>query len=188
MNKVKKGPQSWLYPLPALLIGTVIDGKPNFMTAAWGSIANAEPPMVCVAIRRSRYTRGGIEPGGAFSVNIPSTAQVREVDFCGIESGSKTDKVERCGFKVFYGELATAPLIEQCPVNLECVIQHIVELGTHSLVVADIKETHISEDCLTDGALDVTKMDPLIYLTSPMRKYVHAGTAVGDAFKTGLTL
>ncbi|MBE9506392.1 MAG: flavin reductase family protein [Chloroflexi bacterium] len=185
VNKVTKGPQTWLYPLPALLIGTVIGGKPNFMTAAWGSIANAEPPMLSVAIRRSRHTRSGIEPGGTFSVNIPSVSQAREVDYCGIESGSKTDKVERCGFTVFYGELETAPLIEQCPVNLECVVKHILELGTHSLVVADIKQTHISEDCLTDGTLDVTKVDPLIYLTSPMRKYVHAGVPVGGAFSLG---
>ncbi len=188
MNKVTKGPQTWLYPLPALLIGAMVDGKPNFMTAAWGSIANAEPPMLSVAIRRSRHTRSGIEPGGTFSVNIPSVSQAREVDYCGIESGSKTDKVERCGFTVFYGELETAPLIEQCPVNLECVVQHIIELGTHSLVVADIKQTHISEDCLTDGALDVAKVDPLIYLTSPMRKYVQSGVPVGGAFSLGLDL
>ena len=188
MNKVTKGPQTWLFPLPALLIGTVVDGKPNFMTAAWGSIANAEPPMLCVAIRRSRYTRSGIEPNGTFSVNMASAAQVREVDFCGIESGAKTDKVQRCGFTVFYGELETAPLIEQCPLNLECVVQHIVELGTHSLVVADIKQTHVSEECLTDGAFDPMKMDPVIYVTGPARKYVQAGAVVGDAFSAGLPL
>jgi len=188
VNKVTKGPQTWLYPLPALLIGTVIDDKPNFMTAAWGSIANAEPPMLSVAIRRSRHTRSGIKLGGTFSVNIPSAAQARQVDFCGIESGSKTDKAGRCHFTVFYGELQTAPLIEQCPLNLECVVQHIVELGTHSLVVADIKQTHISEDCLTDGALDPMKVDPLIYMTSPARKYVRSGAVVGDAFSAGLGL
>ncbi len=188
MTKVTKGPQTSLYPLPVLLIGTMVDGKPNFMASAWGSIAEAEPPMLSVSIRRSRHTRGGIKVGGAFSVNIPSAAQAREVDFCGIESGSQTDKVERCDFTVFYGELETAPLIEQCPVNLECVVKHILELGAHSLVVADIRQTHISEECLTDGVLDLTRVDPLVYLTSPTKRYARAGAVVGDAYSIGLTV
>ncbi len=187
-KKVRMGPQTWLFPLPALLIGTVVEGKVNVMTAAWGSIANAEPPMLCVAIRRSRYSRKGIDPGGAFSVNVASASQFREVDFCGIQSGAKTDKPAKCGFSVSYGTLEKAPLIEQCPLNLECRVAHIVELGTHSLVVADIVEVHVSEACLTDGKLDVQKLDPLIYLTGPARKYVHAGMAAGDAFSAGLSL
>ena len=188
MKKVTQGPQTWIYPLPTLVIGAMVDGKPNFMTAAFGGLANGKPPMLSVGIVRSRYTWGAFKLGATFSVNIPSAAQAREVDFCGLESGSKTDKIERCGFKVFYGDLKTAPLIEQCPVNLECVVAHIIDLEMHSLVVADIKQTHVSEDCLTDGAFDPMKVDPLIYLTGPVRKYVRAGEVVGVPFKTGLDL
>ena len=186
-KKVTKGAQTWLFPLPALLIGAIVDGKPNFMTAAWGSIANAEPPMLCVAIRRSRHTRKGIEVGGAFSVNVASASQAREVDFCGIESGMKTDKVARCGFTVFYGALDTAPLIQQCPLNIECTVAQIHELPTHSLVIADIVQTHVSEDCLTEGKLDVAKLDPIVYVTAP-RKYARLGENVADAFSAGMTL
>lgn len=187
-DKVVKGAQTWLYPLPALLIGTVIEGKPNFMTAAWGSIVNAEPPMLCVAIRRSRHTRNGIETGQAFSVNVASVSQVREVDYCGIESGSNTDKVARCGFTVFYGAFEKAPMIAECPLNLECTVSQVVELPTHSLVIADIRESHVSEDCLTDGNVDVSKMDPIVYVTSPARKYAHVGKVVADAFHAGRSL
>ena len=188
MKKVKKGPQTWMFPLPALLIGAVVDGKPNFMTAAWGSIANAEPPMVCVAIRRSRYTRKGIEIGGGLTVNVPAASQSQEVDFCGIESGSKVDKVARCGFTATACGATGAPMVEQCPVNLECKVDQIIELGTHSLVIAYVLETYISEDCVTDGTLDVAKADPLVYLTGTARKYVHAGAPAGDAFSIGLRL
>jgi len=188
MKKVKKGPQTWMFPLPALLIGVMVDGKPNFMTAAWGSIANAEPPMVCVAIRRSRYTRKGIELGGGLTVNVPAASQAQEVDFCGIESGSKVDKVARCGFTATRCGATGAPMVEQCPVNLECKIDQIVELGTHSLVIASVLETYISEDCVTDDTLDVAKADPLVYLTGTARKYVHAGAPAGDAFSIGLSL
>ena len=185
MHKVTQGPKTSFYPLPTMLIGAMVDGKPNFMTAVYGGLASGDPPMLSVGIVGSRYTRGGIKLGGTFSVNIPSAAQAREVDFCGTESGSKVDKVERCGFTVFYGDLKTAPLIEQCPVNLECVAAHIIDLGMHSLVIADIKQTHVSEECLTDGALDPMKVDPLVFLTAPARKYVRIGEVVGDAFKMG---
>ncbi len=188
MNKLRKGPQTWMFPLPALLIGANVEGKPNFMTAAWGSIANAEPPMVCVAIRRNRYTRNGIEVGAGITVNIPAASQAREVDFCGIESGSKVDKVSRCGFTVTHCGATGAPMIEECPLNLECKIDQIVELGTHSLVIAYVLETYVSDDCISGGTLDVAKADPLVYLTGPARKYVHAGAPVGDAFSIGLNL
>jgi len=188
MDKVTKGPQAWLFPLPALLVGTMIQGKPNFMTAAWGSIANAEPPMLCVAIRQSRYTRKGIKQGGAFSVNVASASQARQVDFCGIETGTKVDKAAQCGFTVFYGSLDEAPLIEQCPLNIECTVASIVELPTHSLVIATIVQTHVSTDCLTGGTLDATKLDPIVYVTSPARKYARVGETVADAFSAGMTL
>jgi len=187
VKKVTKGAQTWLFPLPALLIGTVVDDRANFMTAAWGCIANAEPPMLSVSIRRSRHSRKGIEQDGAFSVNIASASQARQVDFCGIESGAKTDKAARCGFTVFYGALEKAPLIEQCPLNMECTVAQIVELPTHSLVIANIVQTHVSEDCLTNGKLDAAKLDPIIYVTAP-RKYARLGENVADAFSAGMTL
>jgi len=85
--------------------------------------------MVSVAIRPARYTLKGIHTG-EFSVNIPSTDIVKEVDYCGTVSGAKVDKVKVCKFKIFYGELKKAPLIEQCPVNLACKVEHILKLGT----------------------------------------------------------
>lgn len=187
-KKITKGAQTWLYPLPALLVGTIVDGKPNFMTAAWGSIANAEPPMLCVAIRRSRHSRKGIQEDGEFSINVASASQARQVDFCGIESGARVDKVSRCGFTVFYGSLEAAPLIHECPLNLECRVSQIVELPTHSLVIATIVQTHVSEDCLTAGNIDTAKLDPIVYVTSPTRKYARLGEHVADAFSAGMTL
>ncbi len=187
-RKIAMGAQNWLYPLPALLIGAMVEGKPNFMTAAWGSIANAEPPMLSVAIRRSRYTRKGIEEDGSFSVNVASASQASEVDFCGIESGAKVDKAAKCGFTIFYGLPARAPMIVECPLNLECMVKQIVELPTHSLVIADISETHVSESCILDGKIDVDMMDPIVYITSPIRKYGRLGTTVADAFSAGLNL
>ncbi|MCJ7743968.1 MAG: flavin reductase family protein [Dehalococcoidales bacterium] len=188
MSKTLMGPQTLIYPMPALLIGANVDGKPNFMTVAWGGVANGEPPMISIAIRHQRYTQKGIRQNLTFSVNIPSTDLVRETDYCGSVSGSKVDKAEVCQFKVFYGKLGSAPLIEQCPVNLECKVVHILDLGSHSLIVGRVEETHISDNCLTDGKPDVNKIRPLIYARDPARQYLDFGKVVAKAYSIGQEL
>ena len=188
MSKTKFGPQTLLYPMPVLLVGADINDTPNFMTAAWGGIANGDPPMISIAIRKSRHTLKGITQYMVFSVNIPSVNMVKEADYCGIISGSKTNKVDTCAFDVFYGVLTYAPCISQCPVNLECKAIHILELGSHSLVIGQIMETHISDDCLTNGKPDVDKIRPLIYTPSPATCYQSFGPIIAKAFSAGKTI
>jgi len=188
MGKIVMSPQTLIYPMPALLVGANVDGKPNFMTVAWAGIDNGEPPMVSVAIRHQRYTNKGIRQNLTFSVNVPSTDLVRETDYCGSVSGSNVNKVEICHFKVFYGKLDSAPLIEQCPINLECKVVHILDLGSHSLIIGRIEETHVSESCLTDGKPDVDKIRPLIYTRDPARQYLAHGEVVAKAYSIGQEL
>ena len=185
MAKITLGPRTLLYPMPALLIGANVDDKPNFMAAAWCGIANGQPPMISVGIQPHRYTYKGIRQNLTFSANVPSVDLIRETDYCGIVSGSKADKVEVCQFKVFYGKLSTAPLIEQCPINLECEVLHILKLGSHSLIIGRIEETYISESCLTDGRPDVDKVKPLIYTPEPARQYNVFGEVAAKAFSIG---
>lgn len=188
MKKIAQGPLTSFYPLPTLLVGAMVEGKPNVMTAVYGGLANGNPPMLSVGIVRTRHTWKAIKVGAPFSINIPSASQAKQIDYCGLESGANTDKIAKCGFTVVYGDLETAPLIEQCPINLECVAARILDFDMHSLVVADIKQTHVSEDCLTDGKLDLAKVDPMLFLTTPVRKYFRVGEVIGDAFKLGLEL
>jgi flavin reductase (DIM6/NTAB) family NADH-FMN oxidoreductase RutF len=103
------GPQTLLYPMPAVLVGTQVQGKPNFMTAAWCGIAASTPPAISVAIRPARFTFEGISENNTFSINIPSADMAEKVDHCGIYSGHKVDKSQI--FEVAYGKLNTAPLI-----------------------------------------------------------------------------
>lgn len=188
MNKVTIEGKTLVYPMPAFLIGATVDGKANFMTAAWSGIAGGTPPMITVAIRHTRHTLKGIKQNMTFSVNVPSTTLVKETDYCGIESGSKADKVEVCQFKIFYGKLDTAPLIEQCPVNLECKVLHILDVGSHALIVGRIEETYVSENCLTDGKPDVDKIKPIVYVSQPDRRYQALGEVVANAYTIGRDL
>ena len=188
MGKTLMGPQTLIYPMPALLVGANVDDKPNFMAVGWGGIVNGEPPMISVALRHQRYTLKGIKQNMTFSVNIPSTSLVKETDYCGIISGTKVNKAKVCRFKVFYDKLNNAPLIEQCPINLECEVMHILNLGSHSLVIGRIEETHVSDNCLTDGKPDVNKIKPFSYTTAPASQYQALGEVVAKAFSIGKEL
>lgn len=188
MKKTALGPMTLLFPKPALLIGANTSGKPNFMTVAWGGIANQSPPMLSMAIRPSRYTYKGIEENRTFSVNIPSEDQVTETDYCGLVSGLKNDKSAACGFTVFYGKLETAPLIAQCPVNLECSLVKVVDLKTHALCIGQIEEVLVSDDCLTDGKPDVEKVRPLIYSAGLEMAYYGLGERLASGFQVGKKL
>lgn len=187
MGKTKMGPTTLIYPMPTVLVGAEVDEKPNFLAIAWAGIANGEPPMVSVAVRPQRYTLKGIRQNQTFSVNVPSVDIVKETDYCGVRSGAEVDKVAACNFKIFYGKVEKAPLIEQCPVNLECRVVQMLELGSHYLIVGRIEEVHVSDDCLTDGQPDVDKIKPFIFVT-PSRRYHAFGDVIAKAFSVGLEL
>jgi flavin reductase (DIM6/NTAB) family NADH-FMN oxidoreductase RutF len=182
MKKMKMGPQPMLWAHPTTLVGADVDGKPDFATVAWAGVAAGTPPAVSIALQHPRYSLKGIRRNLTFSVNIPSRDMVKETDYCGLISGSKTDKVKDCGFKVFYGKTPNAPLLEQCPINLECEVRHILNMGSHAFVIGEVVETHVSEDCLTEGKPDVTKVKPFAFVPG---KYHAIGEAFADAFKIG---
>lgn len=188
MKKVQLNPQPLIAITPTVLVGTMVGGKPNFMTVAWCGVANSTPPMVSVAIRSTRYTLKGIQETKEFSVNVPSNALVKETDFCGIVSGSKQDKVSVCKFKMFSGKLKNAPLIEQCPINLTCAVEHILELGSHQLIIGRVDETFINENCLTDGKPDVRKIKPFAFAMGGQSTYIALGKTLGKAFSVGQEL
>jgi flavin reductase (DIM6/NTAB) family NADH-FMN oxidoreductase RutF len=187
MKKVLLTPRPLICAPPAVLVGTMVNGKPNFMAVAWCGVVNSNPPMVSVAIRPARYTLKGMI-NKEFSVNIPSADIVKETDFCGIVSGAEVDKVAACKFDIFYGQLKNAPLIEQCPVNLACKVEHILELGTHHLIIGQVMETHITESCLTDGQPDLKKIKPFIYGMGSPTEYYTLGNSLGRGFSIGKEL
>ena len=182
MEKVKMGAQTLLYPMPAVLVGAMVNGKANFMTAAWCGIAASSPPAISVALRRARYTIKGVEASGTFSINVPSADQAKIVDYCGIYSGHRRDKSQI--FQVEFGNLKTAPLIAECPVNLECKVIHTLDLSSHVLFIGEIMESYVKQDCISDGKPDAGKIDPLIYATAT-QQYHRLGEALGTAFSIG---
>jgi flavin reductase (DIM6/NTAB) family NADH-FMN oxidoreductase RutF len=188
MTKREFGPQPWIFPNPTVLVGTVFNGKEDFAPYAWCGIAGGEPPVITIGVRHQRHTLKGIMQNRTFSVNIPSTDLITETDYCGMVSGAQADKVKDCSFKVFYGTLATAPLIEQCPVNLECEVMHMLNIGVHMLVAGKVVQTHVDENCLTEDQPDIMKIKPFVYSRGQAARYNAIGEVIGQAFDAGKKL
>jgi flavin reductase (DIM6/NTAB) family NADH-FMN oxidoreductase RutF len=182
MDKKKLGPQPMIWPHPTVLVGANVEGKADFAAVAWTGVAAGNPACVTIGLQPQRYSLKGIYQNRTFSVNIPSADLVKETDYCGLVSGKDADKVKDCKFKVFYGDLKTAPMIEQCPINLECEALHYLNLGSHILVVGKVVETHFSEECLTGGRPDMNKVKPFAFGPGG---YHAIGGAFAKAFKIG---
>jgi len=181
----KPGPLPILGAYPAIMIGTKVNGKPDFTTVAWAGVAASVPPSITIALQHHRHSLKGVRQNMTFSVNIPRIDQVKETDYCGLASGARIDKAEDCKFAVFYGKLDSAPFIEQCPINHACEVVQILNLGSHELVVGKIVETFASEDCLTDNRPDLLKMQPFVFAG---RGYYTIGEHIGDAFRCGIDI
>lgn len=182
MEKIKLDRNSFLYPMPMVLVGAVVAGRANFMAVGWVSRVNFNPPMMAVALGKFHYTNAGIHKHKAFSVNIPGIALLEKVDYCGIVSGEKTDKSKL--FDVFYGELPGAPMIRECPLSLECRLVNTVDMPTNSLFIGEIVSAYSEERYLTEGKPDIKKINPFT-LTMPDNNFWKIGENGGKAWSAG---
>ena len=180
-NKIRSG--VYLYPMPVSIIGANVKGKANFMTIAWVSIVEHKPPMISISAHQSHYTNQGIIENQTFSVNLPSVDMVEITDYCGIKSGKEIDKSEL--FEVFYGNLKTAPMIKETPINMECkVVKTIDTEKGHDIFIGEIINAYAEEKYLTNGIPDVTKLHPLIFSMGD-NNYWKFGELIGRAWNIG---
>jgi flavin reductase (DIM6/NTAB) family NADH-FMN oxidoreductase RutF len=184
MDKIKIDSNVFVYPMPMVIVGALVDGKPNFMAVAFVARANFKPPMIMVALG-NHFTNTGIDANSAFSVNVPDVALMEKTDYCGIVSGRKVDKSKL--FDVFYGSLPAAPLIRECPLSMACRLHQAVKLPFDTLYIGDIEEVFTEERYLTDGKPDVQKINPFT-LTMPDNRYWRVGEVAGKAWSAGKKL
>ena len=174
------------YQMPCVIVGTIIDDKPNFMTVTWISRVNRNPPIWMVSINTKHLTMEGIRNNRVFSINFPSADLVQKVDYIGITSGRKEDKSTL--FNVFYGE-TKAPMIKECPLSIELELNSLNELSDHFVVLGTAVNTYFDEKYLTDGKPDLEKMNPIIYTgIQGQPSYWNIGDKQADAFKIGKEL
>jgi flavin reductase (DIM6/NTAB) family NADH-FMN oxidoreductase RutF len=186
MEKTSIKPATYLFPMPTTIVGANVNGKANYLTIAYCGIVQAEPPMLSVALNRHHYTNAGIRENRTFSVNIPSESMVEITDYIGIYSGNSVDKSVL--FEGFYGELKTAPMIRECPLNLECRLVQVVDIpGRDELFIGEIVGIYCAEAYLTKGLPDINKIRPIIFSFGD-HKYWKLGEYLGPAWSIGKEL
>ncbi len=170
------------YPMPCSVVGAKVGGKANYLTVAWFSMVNPDPPYLAVAMNKVHYTNSGIKDTGTFSLNIPSADMCEKTDYCGVVSGRKFDKA--AVFETFYGKLGTAPMIRDFPFNAECRLVKTVDLPAEELFIGEITATYCDEKCLTGGIPDLAKINPFI-LSMSDKRYRALGQDIGGAWEIG---
>ncbi|MBR2723031.1 MAG: flavin reductase family protein [Lentisphaeria bacterium] len=177
------GVQTWLYPMPVLIIGTYNeDGTPNAMNAAWGGIHDTNQISVC--IDPSHKTAENIRKRGFFTVSIADAAHAAECDFVGIVSGNDTaDKLDKINFHTRRAEFADAPVIDELPMTIECKLVSFD--STAGCTVGEILNISADETILgDDGKISVEKLQPVTY--DPVHHtYIKLGSIAGKAFSDG---
>jgi flavin reductase (DIM6/NTAB) family NADH-FMN oxidoreductase RutF len=171
--------------MPVTLVGTLVDDKVNFMAVAWINRMNNNPPIWGTGINKNHLTVRGVLEQKAFSINIPTADIIEKTDFCGLGSGRKIDKSNV--FDVFYGELGNAPMIEECPLTIECKLHDTIDLGTNLLVLGEVVAAYTEDRFLTDGKVDIEKINPVV-LTMPDNRYWTVGEYLAKAWNVGKKL
>jgi flavin reductase (DIM6/NTAB) family NADH-FMN oxidoreductase RutF len=154
-------PRPWFFPRPVVLVTTrETADRDNIVTVSWAGVSCTTPPMVNISLRKSRHSHGVVMATREFVVNIPTSKQREAVEMCGTASGKDVDKFIAAGLSRLPASKVGAPLIAECPINLECQVRHVLPLGSHDLFVAEIVKTHAEHSVLReDGRLNDRALD-----------------------------
>jgi flavin reductase (DIM6/NTAB) family NADH-FMN oxidoreductase RutF len=184
--KKSLGAKTLATPTPTWVVGSYdAEGKPNIMTIAWGGICCSQPPCVTISLRKATYTYECIMEHKAYTINIPSVAQVKEADYCGMVSGKSADKFAELGLTAVRSKLVDAPYVQEFQVVIECKLLQAVEIGLHTQFIGEIVDIKADEAVLNEeGMLDVRKLDPLVYHPG-QSSYFSIGKFAGKAFSIG---
>ena len=149
-----------LFPLPVVMVTSQDAEKrrTNICTVAWTGTVCTDPPMLSISLRKERHSHSLISATREFVVNVPSVPQVRMTDYCGVVSGRDVDKFKETGLTAVPASKVKTFLILECPVNLECRVKKTLELGSHTMFVAEVLAIQVNEDLLnSSGRLALEK-------------------------------
>ncbi len=141
-------PTAALAPNPVALVSAGSLEKSNITTIAWTGIINSDPMLVYVSIRKTRLAHEMITEIGNFVINLPTDKQVVEADLCGTKSGRDIDKYKECNFTKSISSMITSPGIKECPINIECKVKEVKNLGSHDMFIAEVVNINIEEELL----------------------------------------
>lgn len=146
MSKTSFKPGNMIYPLPAVMVSCGnIDSDSNILTVAWTGTICTNPPMAYISVRPERHSYDMIKNSGEFVINLTNEQLIKATDFCGVRSGRDVDKWKECRLTKAKADTVKCPLIDEAPVNIECKVKEIRELGSHHMFIADVTAVHADD-------------------------------------------
>ena len=155
-----------LSPVPPVLLscGGTAEYPANIVTVAWTGTVCSEPPMLSFSLRPTRHSHGIIEATRECVVNLATASLSRVVDWCGVKSGRDFDKFKEMHLTALPSSTIRAPMIGECPVNIECKVRKVLHLGSHDMFLAEITAVQVSKDLLdARGKLRLDKAELLAF-------------------------
>ena len=179
MPKVDWKPGNMLYPLPAVMVS--VGSSPenyNIITIAWTGTICSDPPMCYISVRKGRHSYAVLKETGEFVINLTTKDLAFATDWCGVRSGRKYDKFKQMKLTPGKARVVSAPLIEESPLNIECKVTQVIELGTHDMFMAEVVNVKADEKYINPitGAFSLIDSKPICYSHG---HYFEVGKIIG---------
>ena len=179
MSKVDWKPGNMVYPLPAVMVS--VGNSPenyNIITIAWTGTICSDPPMCYISVRKGRHSYSILKETGEFVINLTTKDLAYATDWCGVRSGRKYDKFKEMQLTPGKASVVSAPIIEESPVNIECKVTQVIELGTHDMFMAEVVNVKANEKYIDEetGAFALNKAKPICYSHG---NYYEVGKRIG---------
>lgn len=164
MNKRTWKPGTFLYPIPVVMVSCGNMEQSNIITVAWTGIANTDPAIVYISIRKERFSYNIIKNSKEFVINLTNIELVRQTDWCGVKTGAKIDKFKEAKLTKEKAQFVKCPMIKESPVSIECEVIEEKDLGSHTMFIAKVLAIHAEEDFFDEkGAFDIQKCRLIAY-------------------------
>jgi flavin reductase (DIM6/NTAB) family NADH-FMN oxidoreductase RutF len=179
MSKLLWKPGTMIYPLPAVMVscGSVPE-EYNIITISWTGTICTDPAMCYISVRPGRYSYNIIRNNGEFVINLTTKSLAFATDWCGVKSGNKHKKFTEMGLTPVPASKVKAPLIKESPVNIECIVKEIKELGSHHMFISEVVAVNADEEYFDEntGLFMLNDAVPLCYSHG---KYYETGQLIG---------
>lgn len=178
MSKIVWKGSTLLAPAPPVMVSCGSGESANIITIAWTGIINSHPPKTYVSIRPSRHSYGIIKESGEFVINLTTAELVRAADYCGVYTGRKVNKFEKCGLHAEPASQVGCPILSESPLSLECRVTDVIPLGSHDMFLADIVAIDVDEELLDEeGKLHLERAKLAAYAHG---EYYELGRKIGS--------
>jgi len=168
-----------IYPLPAVMVscGDSPDTY-NIITISWTGTICTDPAMCYISVRPERYSYNIIKTKGEFVINLTTAALAFATDWCGVKSGRDFNKFTEMKLTPIKASIVKAPLIDESPVNIECIVREIKELGSHHMFISEVVAVNADDKYIdeTTGRFNLNEAVPVCYSHG---KYYETGKHIG---------